>query len=426
MANEVEKAKKFLDGVNKLTTEWKETNEKRETEVKKNGEAGSEILERMKKIESAITKIEEKRDNEVVSIKREKFETKLKGETPARILTLEKEHGRKFSMAKAYKGMKTRNWIGLELEQKVLISDESTGGLYIIPEEIASEFVDLIYAQTVIDKLPVFIANPTGNPFKIPKLSTGSTAYWSGESDAITPSEVTIDQISMTPKKAVGMVEISNEMIMRADPSAEEIVKTDMSKAIGNLIDLGFLQGTGSNDQPTGILNTSNIQEVIAGALAGTAAVISGDKLSHFVEAIEEANGIFQAWVMRPRTKFEISRLKDSNGDYLINEMLWKAIDKPPQLLGFPYYVTTQIPKNLTVGGDNDCTYILGGQWDTITIARWNGMRMDVSSEASYVVNGTTYSTFQRDCSLIRGISEVDIALRLPAVMGMLTEIKAT
>ena len=117
-------------------------------------------------------------------------------------------------------------------------------------EMLYDRAVCIALGATVLDNL-------TGSPVEIPKQTGGATAYWPGENAAITGSDLTLDQLSLSPKAVGCLVKLSNRLIQLSNPSAEVMVRRDIATALALAIDLKALRGDGTSNTPTGIANTS-------------------------------------------------------------------------------------------------------------------------------------------------------------------------
>jgi HK97 family phage major capsid protein len=59
------------------------------------------------------------------------------------------------------------------------------------------------------------------------------------------------------------------------------------------------------------------------------------------------------AWIMSPATSAYLQTLQNSDGLFIFKEMSLKGT-----LLRYPFFETIQIPTNLTVGSNSNCTEI--------------------------------------------------------------------
>ena len=91
-----------------------------------------------------------------------------------------------------------------------------------------------------------------------------------------------------------------------------------MIEAIGQQIDLAAINGTGSNNQPLGILNTTGIGSVAIGNNGGAPTI---DKLIDLKGevAIDSADVATAGFLINAKTEKTLSKLKDGDGRYLLD-----------------------------------------------------------------------------------------------------------
>jgi HK97 family phage major capsid protein len=121
------------------------------------------------------------------------------------------------------------------------------------------DFIDALRNASSVMQAGATMLTGLSGTVKIPKKSAMASAGWFTEGSAASESEMTIGSVTMSPKTAGAYTDISRNMMMGANPSVEALVRQDLADAIGLAIDLGALAGSGSSGQPTGIKNTSGI-----------------------------------------------------------------------------------------------------------------------------------------------------------------------
>ncbi|GAB7388991.1 hypothetical protein BSNK01_28290 [Bacillaceae bacterium] len=396
------------EALEQFQNEWKANfqavNERFEKEVKKFGEATGETKQAMERVQQRL----------------DELETRFDRLQKLGVVSSETGKEDEISFAKLLRGMVYGKWDGAEREQKALSTGVNEDGGYLIRPEYASGVLDLVRANTVFDKLGVTrFTDIQGSPFRINKQTSGATGYMIGEGQDIPTSQPAFGQIAMNPKKAAAMVPISNDLIRRADPVVEQIVRNDVAKSLAALLDKQMLEGNGTAPNMRGVLNTSGVNEVTLGDNGGAPTI---DTLYDALYEVEKNNGQVTAWVFHPRTKQTLRKIKDANGQYILQPPV--SASEPPTLLGLPYYTTTQIPIDLTVGASNDCSYILAGQWSDAVIAEWLNLQIEASREASYWTGTQYVSAFSRDETVVRAIVEVDFALRRPEMFVKVTGVR--
>lgn len=333
-----------------------------------------------------------------------------------------------FSFFKAVWAIKTGNWDNAGFEKEVFdntrkramsMGTGSAGG-YIVPTIYIAELIELLRAEAICMALgATVLPDLQGSPVQIPRQSGGATGYWVAENAAITSSDLTLEQLSLTPKKVGALVKLSNSLIKLANPSAEALIRRDISSCIALQIDLKAMRGTGSSNQPTGINSTDSINNVDIGDNGGS---LTWDHLldMEYELALDNALKGKLGFAFHPTTKRTLMKRKvaqysgDTGGSYIVDPMTESLFQV---WLGYPYRMTTQIPINLTKGSGTSLTEIYFGNWAELIIGQWGGMEIALSTETS--------DAFEKDQTWIRILQEVDIAVRHPQSFCLINDASA-
>jgi HK97 family phage major capsid protein len=315
-----------------------------------------------------------------------------------------------FSFGRLFQAIATKDWSKASLERKALGEGTDSAGGYLVPEEYLGEVKDRITAQTIVRRAGATVYPMATDTLNIPKISGGATAYWVGENAQITSSDETLDQLQLVAKLLAAMVKVSNQLLADASPSAEAAIRRDIAKVISLAEDNAFIAGTGTSNQPTGIINTTGVNEITLGANGATPAF---DDIYDALYQVESNNGLASSWIMHPRTKNTLMKIKDSNEQFIYN--VAPSVKEPDSLVGLPVFLTTQIPTNLTVGTSNDCTYIIVGQFDEAIIGERAGLEFSTDQ------SGTAFEYYQ---TWIRAISRLDFGLRTPEAFCKVTGVR--
>lgn len=329
---------------------------------------------------------------------------------------LEKEKSA-FSFLKAINAISTGDWsnagfekeIFQETSKRAMAQGVDTAGGYIVPNQYIAELIELLRADTVVMQAGATVMSGlTGSPVEIPKQTGGATAYWVGENQAITSSDLTLGQIKMTPKAVAAMVKLSNRLIRMSNPSAEAMVRRDIVQTLSLAIDLAALRGTGAEYQPIGVANTSGINTHAIGANGGTPDFDDLIDMEYEVEVDNALRGK-PSFIFHPAIKRALIKLKVANysgqtdGMYIVQPV---TEDQLASWIGYPYRNTTQIPVNLTKGNATNCSQIFFGNWQELIIGQWAGMEIMASQETS--------DAFEKNQTWVRVMQEVDFAVRHP------------
>jgi HK97 family phage major capsid protein len=295
------------------------------------------------------------------------------------------------------------------MQKKAMSAGNDTAGGYIVPSEYIPELIELLYSNTVLMKLgATVLSGLTSSPIEIPKQTGGATAYWIEENEAITPSELTVGQIRMTPRAVAAMVKLSNRLIRMSNPSAEAMVRRDIALTLAQAIDIAGFRGSGVASQPLGIVNTDDINTVEIGPNGGPATFDTLIDMAYELEVDNALRGnlsyVFSPGVKRTLIQSKVAQYSgDTGGQYVVQPITDSALNG---YVGYPYRTTTVLPTNLVKGTSTDCTEIIFANWQEMIIAQWAGLQIMASTETS--------DAFERNQTWIRIIQEVDFAVRHP------------
>lgn len=276
-----------------------------------------------------------------------------------------------FSIAKAIRGIAFDNWsdAGLEKEwcrtKAALDTGTDSAGGFLVPEVISNEVIDRLRAKAVFRAAGAMIIPNAPKTLRIPTLESSSTAYWVGDNaltTAVTESEPTFGQITLTLRRVAARSLIDEDLLRYNVQAAEPIVEKDIVQQIALAEDLKFWNGTGGVE-PLGLLNWPNINTTAIGG------AVTFDNLFDAMAAIDGRNGDYNAWIMHPSVYNALRQLKTTTNAYLFESDLTKGTAK--QLLGLPVYTTTQLATS----------YILLGDFRDYAIAEDGGVEIKVLRE---------------------------------------------
>lgn len=304
-------------------------------------------------------------------------------------------------------------------------SGATTGGNLVQTDLLADEFIEFLRNNALMLQLGVRTMPGLVGNVAIPRRSgVASTYYLSTQTTAITQSESTFDQVTMSPKNLAALSKYSRQTLLQGTPGIEELVRRDLTDGINLAIDLGILNGSGSSGQPTGIMQTSGIGSVAMGTNGGA---ITVEKVVDLETAVMQANGVVNASNVAYLTNYKVSAaLKKlraggsttGDGPFLVNDQL-NAIGRgptPANLNGYPLALTNQVPSNLTKGTSSGvCSALVMGDFSQAMVGFWgNGLEITV---------GEDQDDFSKALTSVRGIVTYDVAVRDPKSFAAILDI---
>jgi HK97 family phage major capsid protein len=202
---------------------------------------------------------------------------------------------------------------------------------------------------------------------KIPVWGLANTTHditvaFSDEFTELTADSGKITSVDLTGFLVGALTLIGKSVINNAEVDVVSIVVNEMSKKIALFLEGKLLNGQSSYN--TGALATTNTMN------AGSTSVISADNLIDLQAKIPTVYQTNSAWTMAPATFTAIRKLKDGNGQYLLQPSMTGAT--PYVLLGKPVYLSENMP---AIGSANKA--ILYGDYSGLAV----NMRENISIE---------------------------------------------
>jgi len=138
---------------------------------------------------------------------------------------------------------------------RALLAPEQVGPLLIVPTLAAS-----VAAQVAN------IVQTSSETYRVPRVTADPSASWVGEGQEIAPSDLAVDEVSVTPSEVAGLTIASSELADDSDPSAVEAIGQGLARDITRKIDAAFF-GAMAPPAPAGLGSiTSAVTTVYAGS----------------------------------------------------------------------------------------------------------------------------------------------------------------
>jgi HK97 family phage major capsid protein/HK97 family phage prohead protease len=262
-----------------------------------------------------------------------------------------------------------RAMAGARLGQRdLVVGTPAAGGNLVATELLASSFIDyLVNALAVMGLGATMLTDLQGN-IAIPRATGGHTGYWVAENSAPTESQPAFDQVALTPKTCGAFVDYGRRLLLQASVAVEAFVRMDIARTISLMIDLAAVTGSGTGNQPRGLLNTSGIGSVAGGA---NGAAPTWDHIVDLESAVANANAPASslAYLTNTRVRGKLKRTQKFTGTN--GDALWRG----GELNDTRAQVSNQVPSNLTKGSSTGiCSAILYGNWADLLLALWGGL----------------------------------------------------
>jgi HK97 family phage major capsid protein/HK97 family phage prohead protease len=140
------------------------------------------------------------------------------------------------------------------------------------------EFIDALRNASSVMQAGARMLGGLSGDVKIPKKTAASTAaFVASEGTAAAESEMTIGNVSMSPKTLGAFTDVTRQLLIQSSLDVEALIRDDLAQSIATAIDKAGLEGSGASGNPEGILNTTGVNQVtnFAGANPTFAEVVT-------------------------------------------------------------------------------------------------------------------------------------------------------
>ena len=220
-----------------------------------------------------------------------------------------------------------------DVQTRTLNSGVGSEGGYLVPEEFQTTIVEKLTEKSYIRTLAtVSLSAATTN---IPVEGIDGANGWIDEGGTYPVSDPSISQVIMKAHKTGRIILATDEMLRDGFTSVENYIAMKFAKSTTKAEEAAFVSGDGVG-KPTGFLVDATL-----GTTAASNAAITSDEIINLWGSLDEdyaANGTF---MMNRNTVLALMKLKDGNGDYIINKGL---AGEPKTLLGRPIAINKNMP----------------------------------------------------------------------------------
>jgi HK97 family phage major capsid protein len=145
------------------------------------------------------------------------------------------------------------------VEARAQGSTGSTTGSAFVPDILSNQVLRLVNEDSVFasNATPV---NMPSDVVLVPKRTGGATAYWVAENTAITDSDPTHSQITLTAKKVTAATRVSSELFEDSVVGIAEMLATELSYTLTQAVESVAFNGNSANaPNIAGILTSGGI-----------------------------------------------------------------------------------------------------------------------------------------------------------------------
>jgi HK97 family phage major capsid protein len=285
------------------------------------------------------------------------------------------------------------------VEQRTLTTTTPAGGpgSNLIQTDLAGgQFIDRLRNALRVRQLGARVLTGLQGNLDIPGLRTSASTGWVAENTALPNTDHEFRKVSLTPKHAGGITELSRNMLQQPSVDVEALARADFAAVLAEAVDAEAISGSGVGAVPRGILNTAGIGSVAMGTNGGP---ITWDAVVNLIGEVEIDNAEGSGFLTNARVVRNARRTVKVSGQPVY------VMEGRDRLADYPLAMSNVVPSNLTKGTSNGvCSALIFGAWSDMVLGYW--------SELDVLVNPYEAGAYARGNVQVRAMLTMDTAVR--------------
>ena len=256
-------------------------------------------------------------------------------------------------------------------------------------------FIQMLRNKSIAFRLGAQHLTDLTDSVSIPRQIADASLAWVAPNGAVTASDSSFGQISATPKTAVAITEVSEQLLRQS--SADRIIMAGLAAVVAVGVDAAVINGAGGT-QPLGVLNIPGLATVSGSSLA-YAGLVSLQK------TVADSNAILDPASLGFATSPTVAeQLKNRQRFTSTDSPLWAGSLNDGTIEGLRAVASRQMPS----------ATILYGDWSTIYVAEWGPLLLSVDRGGTRLNQGVVG---------IRAMWMVDVLCTAPSSFVKVTSI---
>lgn len=292
--------------------------------------------------------------------------------------------------------------------EKALAAGTASAGGMLIGSEVSEDLIELLRPASVVRSLNPMMVPLDSGTLGLPKVTGGATGSYIGENANIPVGQQQFGTVVLNARKLAVLTPISNDLIRRAGPRSEAIVRDDLVAGIATRSDLAFITGSGVNGEPRGLRQWAPASHVLTANSSATLDNVTNDLRDMLVVLmVANVRMLRPGWIMGPRVWGFLATIRDGNGNYAFRDELLGG-----RFWGMPYGRTAQVENEIYLADFAD-----------VVIGEATSILLDVSDTAAYHDGSNVVAAFSLDQTVVRAIVEHDLVMRHTESIAVLTDV---
>lgn len=255
------------------------------------------------------------------------------------------------------------------------VGSPAAGGALVATDYLDGSFIGLLRKRAALTRLGVRMLTGLSGNVAIPRQTGGGTAYWVGEGNGPTDSELAFNTLNMTPHTLAAAIPITRRAMIQTSPDIEALVRDDLIQTMALEIDRVGINGDADVDAPDGLLDAAiNTVDFAALGLPTWAEIV----------AMESEIGADDA---------DVDGMK-----YLFNAAMRGHLKSTPKVDGTAEFIMRGREVNgyeSVTSNNSPANGAILGNWTDFVIGMWSGLDLTVDTATLAASGGAHVRAFQ-------------------------------
>jgi len=248
----------------------------------------------------------------------------------------------------------------------------------------ADQYIGPLREALVARRMGVRVLTGLRGNLSIPKYGSGLETGWVAEGGAVPDGDMSFDSVTLGPKHVGGKTEMSRQLIQQSSPEIEQLVRDDLAFLIAKQIDRAIITGSGTGNEPLGVLNYTGKQ-------TGSLSSLTWANVLAFAQKLEDEEIFGGSW------------LTTGTGKTILASTL-KETGLPGYLLEGGRMADRPLSVTRALEDDSNGTPIILGDFSQVLLGVW--------SELDVLVNPFAEPAYSRGGVVVRAMATVGTACR--------------
>jgi len=276
--------------------------------------------------------------------------------------------------------------LGTEQRNIHRVGNAADGGYLVDTSIDYANMVELLRNQSHVMSLGARTITGLRGDISIPRVISGTTAYWVSETGAITDSKAQFGQLQAKPRRLGSTTQYTKQLLVQTAFGVEAFVRDDIMASFGTELDRVAINGAGAAE-PLGIFNLA-AGDRATGVSFGAAPTWA--KVVEFETNVETANAL-----ALPGSRYAYLTTPGVKGKWkttakVANQAVW-LWENGDLVNGYSARSTNQVPSNKVIFGD--FSQVLFFEWtgidlvvDPYTLATQNQVKVTMQKHVDCII----------------------------------------